>query len=193
MIAATLGLHLPKSMDLKITEYLAHTGSLACTSRGADLICTEANDELSVCCPSQQFHHPGETDLQDESALEEESCEYPRDVRMKLNDDADEDDVTDWMGLNAYDFQQRTAEHNLRWSCCGSSFFSTGCIRNRDVPDDEAEAAMNSNERAQIDVYENITCNSGDPNRDWDDSIYEDASTHCTCGYADGLYTYCAC
>ena len=63
-----------------------------------------------------------------------------------------------------------------------------------DNDDDNAIAAderpaIAANEREK----ENALDNRDFHNRDWDESYGGDASRFCTCGYADGLYTYCAC
>ena len=49
-----------------------------------------------------------------------------------------------------------------------------------------AEARATSPELDEID--------EGNPYyRPWDDSIGDDASPSCSCGYADGVYAWCAC
>jgi hypothetical protein len=190
---------LPRSVELEILEWLRHKGSLACTSIAANAIIQEANDG-QVCCPSQQFHHPADGDLINVSEFDEPLL-HPIDNRMTLKfqeieDEREDEREDDWMGLSRSEFkrkQNQLAKRDLKWSCCGSDFFSTGCTTNTGVTLEEAETAMEANERAQSNAYEDDTCDSAYSNRDWDESIGEDAKPNCTCGYADGVYSYCAC
>jgi hypothetical protein len=163
-----------------------------------------------VCCPSHQFHHPADGELIDVSKLDD-PLDHPPDNRMQLKsqeiedelEDGKEDELEDereddWMGLTRSHFkskQNKVAERDLRWSCCGSDFFSSGCMSNSDAAaPKEAETAMEANGRARNNAYEDDTYDSGAySNRDWDESIGEDAKPSCTCGYADGVYSYCAC
>ena len=62
--------------------------------------------------------------------------------------------------------------------------------------DEDTNAAMQANEQARQndsddDDSDDEYVRSRTP--DWDESIYGDARPGCSCGYADGLYTYCAC
>lgn len=51
---------------------------------------------------------------------------------------------------------------------------------------------LNSEERASY--PDCVEADESDPyHRPWDDSIGDDASPDCDCGYADGLYSYCVC
>jgi hypothetical protein len=191
---------LPRSVEIEILGWLRHTGSFACTSKAANATSQEANENDTgqvCCCPSQQFHHPADGDLIDISELDE-PLDHPKDNRMKLENEEMENEIeddSDWMGLSRSEFKSKVAERDLdlRWSCCGSDFFSTGCKPNTDVAPEEAETAMEANEGARSNAYEVDTCNSAYSNRDWDESIGEDAKPNCTCGYADGVYSYCAC
>jgi hypothetical protein len=202
---------LPRSVELEILEWLRHTGSFACTSRAAnDLIsrCQQANegdDGQVCCCPSQQFHHPTEGELINVSELDDEPFDHPTDNRMKLErqemEDEDDNDNS-LMGLSRSAFKRKVAERDrkvaerdrkvaerdLRWSCCGSDLFSTGCMSNTDVAPEEAQTAMEANEEALSNAYEVDTCDSAYSNRDWDESYGGDAKLR-LCGW--GLFLLC--
>jgi hypothetical protein len=64
------------------------------------------------------------------------------------------------------------------------------------IAEEEAEDSMVANEQARNDACETnapSSSNDGSLTPDWDESIYGDAKRSCTCGYADGLFSYCAC
>jgi hypothetical protein len=192
---------LPRFVELEILGWLRHTGSFACTSKAANATSQEANNG-QVCCPSQQFHHPLDHGglLIDISKLEF-SVLHLLDYRMQLKSQEIKDEIeedSDWMGLSSdlYEFKcqverARARAPELRWSCCASHFFSTGCMSNTDVAPEEAETAMEANEGARSNAYEVVTCFSAYSIRYWDE--YIGGKPYCTCGYADGVCSYCTC
>lgn len=204
VLSATNGLCLTVDLELKILGYVVHNGAFACVCRSGRARCQQEGwyDE-GICCPPQQFHHLADAHLEKTEDRENiGSYDNPRDDRWKLcrqysNDDDsedDDDDEFDWMGLTARGYTglvNKMAARDMKWSCCNSDFYSTGCINDID------QEAMEANERARQEVLDNIDEDTDDSDReygrDWDDSIGGDARRSCTCGYADGVYSYCAC
>jgi len=175
-----------ESLELEILEYLEHTGSFACT-------CSRSWDFVGICCDSQQFHHPEDADLTDDR-LNEDEPEHPPDTRtrVKLCDDDEEHDM---MGLTAWE-KRKFAERDMTWTCCGSHFASTGCQSNDCVTSYEISDALESNEKARARAAACEMWKDDDDDyssREWDDSFGGDARRSCTCGYVDGVYSYCAC
>lgn len=191
-----------QDLDRNIINYLAHTGSLACVCKKCEIVCLARNSGR-LCCPIQQFYHPQNAKL----LSRREFIEYidtndviPRQVTrmvVLVEDDRkqeDDDDDGDWYGLTANQYEDREVRTYWRWSCCGENCYDTGCKALKDAEDDEdTDMMINSNKEAIEEAFESNRRDECDVRRDWDDSISGDAMRGCSCGYTDGLNTYCSC
>ena len=194
---------LNQSVVQYISTFLQHTGPLKCTSQ----FIRESLQLDETCCPHQMTYHPLHAELKS------------RDLVLDSGSDAEDSD--DNYGRNGCEISLKMAEKDCRrsfWSCCGKSFKSNGCksvleldeealelVRNPTHDDDDdydpniynAELSVlqaNQQERDEfLDSCYNRHVGGSDPENDWDDSIGGDASRHCSCGYADGVYSDCIC
>lgn len=152
MLFSGAPLHFTEDLELEIIQFLPHRGAISCTSiEGRRLVDALGEDQ---CCPCQQFHHPEDAVLICDSDDLNASFEYAIDVRTKLflNEEDDDEDV--FLGSNASELRKKMIENTMIWSCCGSSFYSSGCREcrdNCDVTPDEARIyiSANDNERTE--------------------------------------------
>lgn len=186
-----------KHLDREIIVYLTHTGSLSCVSKASECECLALNSGC-LCCPTQQFFIPAGAGL------------------LSIFDIEDEENINDLISQNGHILTFATPRFRLnygrhttpgedtshsynywKWSCCAKNIGCTGCEAVCDAEEDEdIDAAIQANEQARQQIQNASDDDGNDSFRltpDWDDSIYGDARLGCSCGYADGLYTYCAC
>ena len=130
-------------------------------------------------------------------------CEYGESSASDV--DGDENEERDYFG------QAWNSRPSRRfWSCCGKRVQAAGeedgckecagvdglayrsAAREAVYAERSKVHKLNSEERASYPDREEA--DGSDPHyRPWDDSIGDDASPDCDCGYADGVYSYCAC
>jgi hypothetical protein len=84
---------LTEELEQEIVGFLAHTGALACTCKAASSACRAVANLGDVCCPAQQFHHPGSAVLQQRDDDDDE--EMPFVGRNILCVDEKNDDSTE--------------------------------------------------------------------------------------------------
>lgn len=181
-----------KDLDREIIgKYLSHTGSLACVCKASERECLTMNAGR-LCCPTQQFYHPADAELLSwyrvEEIEDEEGLTYVA-PRFRLNKGRDKDDEEQRSGGSGY-------KGYLRWNCCGESILCTGCLAVEDAEEGEdVNAAIQANEQTREQLWQNESDDEEDfrLTPDWDESIGGDARLGCSCGYADGVYSYCAC
>lgn len=182
-----------KCLDRKIIDYLEHTGSLSCVNKASERECL-ARNAGRLCCPTQQYYHPADAKLVSifddelENSIMEEELTYDT-PRFVLNE-----------GRHTTPPEETSHSYNYwKWSCCAKNKECTGCEDVCDAEEDvDTDAAIQANEEAREAQarQEALDDEEDDYYRrtpDWDDSIGGDAKRWCSCGYKDGVYSYCAC
>lgn len=167
---------------------------LGCVNKASECKCLTKNAGR-LCCPTQQYYHPVDAELVDifdeelEKRMHDEGLTYDT-PRFVLNE-----------GRHTTPPEDTSHSYNFwKWSCCAKNKECTGCEVVRDAEEDEdTDAAIQANDRvrealqAKQDALDDEEDDYDRPTPDWDDSIGGDAKRWCSCGYKDGVYSYCAC
>ena len=159
-----------------------------------------------LCCPTQQFYHPEEAELVSQKRLDEIIEEEGINIvtpRFKLyNAIGDESDGDEQLSDDDEPGKERRQGRRY-WSCCGEDVSCTGCLLVCDADQNEdVHAAIIANQQARetqdVSVEEDSPSwdgvrGEGGLTPDWDNSWDGQARRWCSCGYRDGVYSYCAC
>lgn len=149
----------------------------------------------------------GQTCHPEDAFVAHRICDYGDSSASDIDDDESEEGKS--CREESYYGQAWTSRPSCKyWSCCAKKVQAAGeedgCEQCAGVEGlshgarkkvyVERSKVLKANAEARASSPELDDVDEGNPyDRPWDDSIGDDASPHCDCGYADGVYPWCAC
>ena len=172
------------------------------------VIATDTNVAVTAWRSDETCHHEdGESGV-----VVHRICEYGESSASDADGDENEEDREERQDTKYFGQAWNTRPSRRFWSCCQKRVQAAGeedgckeCAGVDGLAGVDGRAAREAvySERSKVlklnseerDSYPDCEEAGGSDAyyRPWDDSIGDDASPDCDCGYADGVYSYCVC
>ena len=172
------------------------------------VIATDTNVAVTAWRSDETCHHEdGES-----AVVVHRICEYGESSASDADGDENEEDREERQVTKYFGQAWNTRPSRRFWSCCNKRVQAAGeedgckeCAgvdglagaggrAAREAVYSERSKVLKFNSEERASYPDCVKADGSDPYlRPWDNSIGDDASPDCNCGYADGVYSYCIC